>query len=125
MRLSYLWLLPIQLILARILALSRLRLNCLFEGLKLLDADFVATGHFAATAFCSGRFRLYKGADPEKDQSYFLWMLSQSDLAKTLFPLGELTKPEVRSLARSFGVRAAEKKERVSKSKGNSWRRGR
>ena len=83
----------------------------LFEGLKLLDADFVATGHFAATDFSDGRFRLYKGADPEKDQSYFLWMLSQNDLAKTLFPLGKLTKPEVRKLARSFGVRAAEKKE--------------
>ncbi len=83
----------------------------LFEGLKLLDAEFVATGHFAATAFSDGRYRLYKGADPEKDQSYFLWMLTQGDLAKTLFPLGELTKPEVRSLARSFGVRAAEKKE--------------
>jgi tRNA-specific 2-thiouridylase len=83
----------------------------LFEGLKLLDAEFVATGHFAATAFQDGRYRLYKGADAEKDQSYFLWMLSQSDLAKTLFPLGERTKPEVRTLARSFGVRAAEKKE--------------
>ena len=83
----------------------------LFEGLKLLEADFVATGHFAATAFSEGKYRLYKGADPEKDQSYFLWMLTQGDLAKTLFPLGELTKPEVRTLARSFGVRAAEKKE--------------
>jgi len=83
----------------------------LFEGLKLLDADFIATGHFAATSFCNGRYRLYKGADQEKDQSYFLWMLSQSDLAKTLFPLGKLTKPEVRKLAHSFGVRAAEKKE--------------
>ena len=83
----------------------------LFEGLKLLDADFVATGHFAATDFSNGRYRLYKGADQEKDQSYFLWMLSQSDLAKTIFPLGKLTKPEVRKLAHSFGVRAAEKKE--------------
>ena len=83
----------------------------LFEGLKLLDAEFVATGHFASTSFSDGRYRLYKGVDPEKDQSYFLWMLSQSDLAKTLFPLGNLTKPEVRELARSFGVRAAEKKE--------------
>lgn len=83
----------------------------LFEGLKLLDADFVATGHFASTSFSDGRYRLYKGVDPEKDQSYFLWMLSQSDLSKTLFPLGKLTKPEVRTLARSFGVRAAEKKE--------------
>ena len=83
----------------------------LFEGLKLLDAEFVATGHFAGTAFQDGRYRLYKGADAEKDQSYFLWMLTQNDLSKTVFPLGDLTKPEVRMLARSFGVRAAEKKE--------------
>ncbi|TLU88342.1 MAG: tRNA 2-thiouridine(34) synthase MnmA [Chlorobium sp.] len=83
----------------------------LFEGAKLLDADFVATGHFADASFSDGRYRLYKGADPEKDQSYFLWMLTQQDLSKTVFPLGKLTKPEVRALARSFGVRAAEKKE--------------
>jgi tRNA-specific 2-thiouridylase len=83
----------------------------LFEGLKLLEADFIATGHFASTSFSDGRSRLYKGVDPEKDQSYFLWMLSQSDLAKTLLPLGEFLKPEVRSMAREFGVRAAEKKE--------------
>jgi tRNA-specific 2-thiouridylase len=83
----------------------------LFEGLKLLEADFIATGHFASTSYSDGRYRLYKGVDPEKDQSYFLWMLSQIDLSKTLLPLGELTKPEVRSMAREFGVRAAEKKE--------------
>ena len=83
----------------------------LFEGAKMLDAEFVATGHFASTSFSDGRYRLYKGVDPEKDQSYFLWMLSQSDLAKTILPLGALTKPEVRKLAHSFGVRAAEKKE--------------
>ncbi|MEI6846963.1 MAG: tRNA 2-thiouridine(34) synthase MnmA [Chlorobiaceae bacterium] len=83
----------------------------LFEGAKLLNADFIATGHFASTSFSDGRYRLYKGVDPEKDQSYFLWMLSQSDLSKTLLPLGELTKSEVRRLAHSFGVRAAEKKD--------------
>jgi tRNA-specific 2-thiouridylase len=83
----------------------------LFEGAKILDAEFIATGHFASTSFSDGRYRLYKGVDPQKDQSYFLWMLSQSDLAKTILPLGKLTKPEVRMLARTFGVRAAEKKE--------------
>jgi len=83
----------------------------LFEGAKILDAEFIATGHFASTSFSDGRYRLYKGVDPQKDQSYFLWMLSQSDLAKTILPLGKLTKPEVRTLARTFGVRAAEKKE--------------
>ncbi|NTV98993.1 MAG: tRNA 2-thiouridine(34) synthase MnmA, partial [Chlorobiaceae bacterium] len=83
----------------------------LLEGAKLLGADFVATGHFAGTSFSDGRYRLYKGADPEKDQSYFLWMLTQEDLSRTVFPLGRLRKSEVRALARSFGVRAAEKKE--------------
>lgn len=83
----------------------------LVEGAKLLGADYVATGHYAVTEFSDGRYRLYKGADPEKDQSYFLWMLTQEDLSRTLFPLGKLTKPEVRALARSFGVKAAEKKE--------------
>jgi len=83
----------------------------LFEGAKMLDAEFVATGHFASTSFSDGRHRLYKGIDPQKDQSYFLWMLSQNDLEKTILPLGELTKPEVRKLAHTFGVRAAEKKE--------------
>ncbi len=83
----------------------------LFEGAKMLDAEFVATGHFASTGFSNGRYRLYKGVDQQKDQSYFLWMLSQSDLAKTILPLGALTKPEVRTLAHTFGVRSAEKKE--------------
>ncbi|NTW81875.1 MAG: tRNA 2-thiouridine(34) synthase MnmA [Chlorobiaceae bacterium] len=83
----------------------------LFEGAKQLGAEYVATGHFASTTFKDGRYRLFKGADLQKDQSYFLWMLTQKDLSKTIFPLGRYTKPEVRSLAREFGVRAAEKKE--------------
>lgn len=83
----------------------------LFESAGLLGADYVATGHYAVTEFSEGRSRLYKGTDPEKDQSYFLWMLTQEDLSRTVLPLGRLTKPEVRSLARSFGVKAAEKKE--------------
>ena len=83
----------------------------LFEAMRLLGADGVATGHYARVERIDGVTRLRKGVDPEKDQSYFLWMLSQAELAKTLFPLGGYTKPEVRELARSFGVHAAEKKE--------------
>ncbi|UWX57274.1 tRNA 2-thiouridine(34) synthase MnmA [Chlorobaculum sp. MV4-Y] len=83
----------------------------LFEAMRLLGADLVATGHYARTELRDGVTRLRKGSDPEKDQSYFLWMLTQAELAKTLFPLGGYTKPEVRELARSFGVHAAEKKE--------------
>jgi len=83
----------------------------LLEGARLLGVDAIATGHYARTSFSDGRHRLYKGVDGQKDQSYFLWMLSQADLTKTVLPLGELTKPEVRALAHTFGVRAAEKKE--------------
>ncbi|NTV93407.1 MAG: tRNA 2-thiouridine(34) synthase MnmA [Chlorobiaceae bacterium] len=83
----------------------------LLEGARLLGAGRVATGHYARTAAIDGQFSLYKGLDQQKDQSYFLWMLSRDDLTKTLFPLGELTKERVRELARTFGVRAAEKKE--------------
>jgi tRNA-specific 2-thiouridylase len=83
----------------------------LFEAMRLLEADLVATGHYARTEVCDGVTKLLKGVDPEKDQSYFLWMLSRKELAKTLFPLGGYTKTEVRALARSFGVHAAEKKE--------------
>jgi tRNA-specific 2-thiouridylase len=83
----------------------------LFEAMRMLGADFVATGHYARTELRDGMTLLRKGVDEQKDQSYFLWMLSQAELAKTLFPLGGYTKPEVRELARSFGVHAAEKKE--------------
>jgi tRNA-specific 2-thiouridylase len=83
----------------------------LFEAMRQLGADCVATGHYARSESSDGLTRLRKGVDPEKDQSYFLWMLNRAELAKTLFPLGGLTKPEVRELARSFGVHAAEKKE--------------
>ncbi len=83
----------------------------LFQAARLLGTDLVATGHYARTAIANGRCRLYKGTDPQKDQSYFLWMLTREDLSRTLFPLGGFTKPEVREMARSFGVLAAEKKE--------------
>ncbi len=83
----------------------------LFEAMHLLGADLVATGHYARTSLTDGRHRLLKGVDPQKDQSYFLWMLSRHEISRTLFPLGGFTKPEVREMARSFGVLAAEKKE--------------
>lgn len=83
----------------------------LFEGAALIGADMVATGHYAATSFFDGRHRLFKGLDAQKDQSYFLWMLSQDELSRTRLPLGELTKADVREMARAFGVLSAEKKE--------------
>ncbi|MBI4094092.1 tRNA 2-thiouridine(34) synthase MnmA [Candidatus Kaiserbacteria bacterium] len=73
-------------------------------------ADFVATGHYARihNNDLRGRY-LMRGADSSKDQSYFLYTLTQEQLARALFPIGELTKKEVRVLAKKFGLPNAEK----------------
>ena len=83
----------------------------LLEFAKLMGADFLATGHYARASrdLQSGRRLLLKGADREKDQSYFLYALSQEQLARALFPLGAMTKDETRRLARSFGLPVSEK----------------
>jgi len=71
----------------------------------------VATGHYARVRYdgASGRYQLLRAADAAKDQSYFLFGLTQPQLARTLFPLGEMPKPAVRELARDFGLAVAEK----------------
>lgn len=76
-----------------------------------LGAGMIATGHYARVHLdeASGRYWLLKGVDASKDQTYFLWGLTQAQLARTLFPLGGMTKPEVRELARSLDVPVAEK----------------
>lgn len=74
-------------------------------------ADAVATGHYARVEEHDGRMRLLAGVDPEKDQSYFLWTLPESDLHNILFPVGHLLKSEVRTLAESFGLPNAHKKD--------------
>lgn len=68
-------------------------------------ADFVATGHYAQNI----DDRLHRGKDANKDQSYFLWQLTKEDLRRVLFPVGGLTKPEVRSLAEKLGLPVAAK----------------
>jgi tRNA-uridine 2-sulfurtransferase len=71
-----------------------------------IGADRVATGHYARVRYdgTRGRWLLLRGKDRNKDQSYFLFGLTQSQLAKTVFPLGELSKPEVREIARNAGL---------------------
>jgi tRNA-specific 2-thiouridylase len=80
-----------------------------------LGADYVATGHYCrkGTIEKNGKetHQLLAGADPNKDQSYFLCQLSQSQLEKALFPIGELTKPEVRAIAKAQDLITAEKKD--------------
>jgi tRNA-specific 2-thiouridylase len=78
-----------------------------------LDAHYVATGHYAIVGFNAknGRYYIKSGEDDKKDQSYALWGLSQESLGRTLFPLGKLTKMEVRRLAEKYGLKTAGKPE--------------
>ncbi|HEX5039811.1 MAG TPA: tRNA 2-thiouridine(34) synthase MnmA [Candidatus Limnocylindria bacterium] len=81
------------------------------RGLAAYGADAVATGHYARLEHRDGRWRLMRAADAEKDQTYFLWVLDQAQLARTRFPLGELTKPEVRAIAAELSLPTAQKPE--------------
>ena len=83
------------------------------ERRRELGYDYVATGHYACRAYNdeTGRYELRRGVDANKDQSYVLFHLSQDTLAHMLFPLGELTKPEVRALAEEHGFINASKAE--------------
>ena len=74
-------------------------------------ADFIATGHYAGKSYKNNTYQLLKCADKNKDQTYFLYTLGQEALAKTLFPLAQLTKPEVREIAKSAGFINATKKD--------------
>ncbi len=67
-----------------------------------LGADFIATGHYARIEHWNGCYRLLKGRDDQKDQSYFLYLLEQSQLKRAVFPVGSLIKEEVRELARRY-----------------------
>lgn len=85
----------------------------LIQKAEELGADKIATGHYARVAYddASGRYFLKRGKDGKKDQSYALWGIRQLGLARTLFPVGEFTKDEIRQIARRLGLRTAEKPE--------------
>lgn len=90
-----------------------LKFGLLFQRAKALGFEAVATGHYARKVVDpqSGHSRLFKGKDSQKDQSYFLFGLSQDQLTRAEFPLGDLTKEEVRTIAREAGLVVAEKPE--------------
>jgi len=89
-----------------------IKFDRLRERAAALGADYVATGHYARIERDPrGRFHLLRAADATKDQSYFLFTLGQLELSRTLFPLGEMTKTEVRERARKLGLANADKPE--------------
>src|SRR5207244_5945530 len=92
---------------------SRLKFASLDKLAASLGCKKVATGHYARVEFddATNRYRLLRGRDPQKDQSYFLWELTQDQLSRALFPLGELSKSDARQAARDNRLAVSEKKE--------------
>lgn len=88
---------------------SNLRL--FYDAIDDLGAEYIATGHYARVAEQNGEFQLLKGLDPNKEQSYFLYAMGQKALSKTLFPIGHLHKPEIRTLADKAGFANSRKKD--------------
>jgi len=92
---------------------EKLKFGSLWAKAHALGAEFIATGHYAIIEHfetAGGRRAvLRKGRDARKDQSYFLFSLNQKQLARALCPLGEMTKPEIREIARSLGLKVADK----------------
>lgn len=89
-----------------------IKFDRLWQRAAAIEADFVATGHYARIERDEkGSFHLLRASDKSKDQSYFLFTLGQREMARTLFPLGNLNKTEVRRLARALGLTTADKPE--------------
>jgi tRNA-specific 2-thiouridylase len=82
-----------------------------FDWAMKQGANYVATGHYAKISKVGNTYKLLAGDDKNKDQSYFLWTLTQKQLSKTLFPVGDIEKPAVRKLAKKFDLPVAEKKD--------------
>ncbi|KNF10187.1 tRNA-specific 2-thiouridylase MnmA [Gottschalkia purinilytica] len=80
-------------------------------ALKKLGAEYIATGHYARIDYRDGEYKLLRGIDSNKDQTYFLCPLGQYQLSKSIFPIGQLTKPEVRKIAKEEGLVTASKKD--------------
>lgn len=98
-----------------VLCNREIKFDIFLKAATKLGADYVATGHYCRKGEIEkdGKFvfQLLAGKDNNKDQSYFLCQLTQGQLAKAMFPIGELTKPEVRAIAKKMGLATADKKD--------------
>ena len=95
-----------------VLCNREIKFDAFLEVALKYGADYVATGHYCRKVEGpDGLWRILEGTDPNKDQSYFLCQLSQEQLAKAMFPIGNLTKPEVRRIAKEADLPSAEKKD--------------
>jgi len=88
---------------------EKLKFGNLWTKARALGADYIATGHYAIIEHHEDRAVLRKGLDGRKDQSYFLFSLRQPQLQRALTPLGGMTKPEIRAIAREIGLKVADK----------------
>ena len=94
-----------------ILCNTEIKFKAFLDHARRLGADFIATGHYVRRQEREGRYDLLKGRDPDKDQSYFLHGLTQTQLAGAVFPVGELRKSQVRELAAAAGLITHAKKD--------------
>lgn len=94
-----------------ILCNREIKFKVFFDKAMELGADYLATGHYCQSKEIDGEFRLVKGADPLKDQSYFLYTIKKDVLKKVLFPIGHIPKTEVRAIAAKYDLATKEKKD--------------
>ncbi len=90
---------------------KEIKFKAFLDYAQLLGADYIATGHYVRRGESNGKATLLRGLDTNKDQSYFLYAVSHDKIAKTLFPVGEIEKPEVRKIAEEQGLVTAKKKD--------------
>jgi tRNA-uridine 2-sulfurtransferase len=94
-----------------VLCNKEIKFKAFLDHALKLGADYLATGHYARVIVEDGETKMLRGVDSNKDQTYFLNQLSQDQISKVMFPLGHLTKPEVREIAKKAGLATANKKD--------------
>lgn len=94
-----------------VLCNREIKFGIFWQKARELGAQYIATGHYVRSEDVGGSYKLREGKDREKDQSYFLWTLTQEDMSHSIFPVGDLEKSEVRKLAQKYGLPVARKKD--------------